>query len=393
MNQPRHAAPRRPQRERPEVYRRRRTVAGLVAVTVLVAVAWLGSKAFGGSGGKASQPTTTSAAARSTTTSAPAAKGNPVTIAAVGDTILGNTPTLPPNPEAYLSPVSSTLAAPIVFGNLEGVLTDNAGSSKCGAGSSSCYAFRNPTSYAGVFRHAGFTVMNAANNHSHDFGTQGVTDETAALSAAGIAQVGLPGQVAVVSQGKTKVAFVAFAPYSNTANLLDLAGAKALIDQAKAKAQLVVVYMHAGAEGSSATHVTGAEETYVGEDRGNPQAFARMAIDQGADLVIGSGPHVLRGLEWYHHRLIAYSLGNFAGYQNFGGGGALSLSGILRVTLNADGSYATGRFVSVSLSGVNQPFVDSSGASASLVNQVSGADFGPNAASIGGDGSISGPPA
>lgn len=368
-------------------------MAALGAVTLVVLVAWAGSKAFGGSGSKAAVATTSAAKGKATTTSAPAPKGNPVTISVVGDTILGNTPTLPPNPEAYLSPVASALAAPIVFGNLEGVLTDNAGSSKCGAGSTSCYAFRNPVSYAQVFRHAGFTVMNAANNHSHDFGSQGVADETAALSAAGIAQVGLPGQVAVVSQGKTKVAFVAFAPYSNTANLLDSAGAKALIAQAKAKAQLVVVYMHAGAEGSAATHVTGQDEVYVGENRGNPQAFARMAIDEGADLVIGSGPHVLRGLEWYHGKLIAYSLGNFAGYQNFGGGGTLSLSGILRVTLNADGSYGAGRFVSVSLSGVNQPFVDSSGASASLVNQVSSADFGAAAASIAGDGSISGPPA
>ena len=53
--------------------------------------------------------------------------------------------------------------------------------------------------------------------------------------------------------------------------------------------------MHAGAEGSAADHVTGQEETYLGEDRGNPEAFAHMAIDAGASLVIASGPHVLRG--------------------------------------------------------------------------------------------------
>jgi hypothetical protein len=48
--------------------------------------------------------------------------------------------------------------------------------------------------------------------------------------------------------------------------------------------------MHAGAEGSDADDVTGQEETYVGEDRGNPEAFAHMAIDAGADLLIASGP-------------------------------------------------------------------------------------------------------
>ena len=44
--------------------------------------------------------------------------------------------------------------------------------------------------------------------------------------------------------------------------------------------------------------------------------------------MIGSGPHVLRGMEWCRGRLIAYSLGNFAGYKVFSMGGPLSLSGI-----------------------------------------------------------------
>jgi Putative enzyme of poly-gamma-glutamate biosynthesis (capsule formation) len=46
--------------------------------------------------------------------------------------------------------------------------------------------------------------------------------------------------------------------------------------------------------------VTGREEIYLGEDRGNPEAFAHMAIDAGASLVIASGPHVLRGMQFYH---------------------------------------------------------------------------------------------
>ena len=89
--------------------------------------------------------------------------------------------------------------------------------------------------------------------------------------------------------------------------------------------------MHAGAEGTSALHLTGQDEIYGGENRGNPEAFARMAIDAGADLIIGYSPHVLRAMEIYHHRLIAYSLGNFAGYHNFTLDGDLGMSGILRV--------------------------------------------------------------
>ena len=62
-----------------------------------------------------------------------------------------------------------------------------------------------------------------------------------------------------------------------------------------------------------------------------------MAIDAGADLVLGSGPHVLRGMELYHGRLIAYSLGNFAGYHNFALDGVLADSAILHVRLSAHG--------------------------------------------------------
>ena len=131
----------------------------------------------------------------------------------------------------------------------------------------------HPPQYAQYLRRDGFTVLNSANNHSHDFGEQGVLDTSAALKAAGIAQTGLPGQIAIVHDGVTTVAFVGFAPYTNTNNMLDFGAAKALIEKASSEADIVVVYMHAGAEGSQADHVTGQEEYYVGEDRGNPEAF------------------------------------------------------------------------------------------------------------------------
>jgi poly-gamma-glutamate capsule biosynthesis protein CapA/YwtB (metallophosphatase superfamily) len=314
--------------------------------------------------------------------SAASSTGSQITISAVGDTMLGNTPALPPDPRTYLQPVEAALRAPIVFGNLEGTLT-SATTSKCGGGSTDCFAFQNPPTFAPVLRAAGFTVMNSANNHSHDFGAQGVADTTAALQGAGIVQAGLPGQIGLVTEGTTKVAFVDFAPYTDTNNLLDLPGARVLIQQAKSEANVVVVYMHAGAEGSEADHVTGQEESYVGEDRGNPEAFAHAAIDDGADLVIASGPHVLRGLQEYNGHLIDYSLGNFAGYQNFATGGDLGLSGILTVTLDSNGTLSTGRFTSLILSSVGAPAVDTTNAAAQFVNQLSSADFGSTAVTIG----------
>ena len=96
---------------------------------------------------------------------------------------------------------------------------------------------------------------------------------------------------------------------------------------------MVVVYMHAGRGGPGADNVTGQEEYYLGEDRGNAEAFAHMAIDAGASLVIASGPHVLRGMQFYKGHLIAYSLGNFAGYGDFATAGDLDMSVILHVTL------------------------------------------------------------
>jgi poly-gamma-glutamate capsule biosynthesis protein CapA/YwtB (metallophosphatase superfamily) len=171
---------------------------------------------------------------------------------------------------------------------------------------------------------------------------------------------------------------VAFAPYPYTASLLDLPAARALIKQARRQAQLVVVYMHAGAEGAAADHVTGREETYLGEDRGNPEAFAHMAIDAGASLVIASGPHVLRGMQFYKGHLIAYSLGNFAGYSNFSVHGTMTMSAVLRVTLSSSGRFQRARLYPVQLSSAGHP--TSGGGAVAFVSQLSAADFGRTAA-------------
>jgi poly-gamma-glutamate capsule biosynthesis protein CapA/YwtB (metallophosphatase superfamily) len=311
-----------------------------------------------------------------------------VTLTAVGDMMLGITPVLPPDPASYFAAVEPELrhGAQIVFGNLEGTLT-TATASKCGAGpSSDCFAFRNPPSYARYFKKAGFTVLNDANNHSHDFGAAGQAQTVRSIHAAGMAQTGLPGEITRVTANGIPVAFVAFAPYDYTASLLDLPAARALIGQAARQAQIVVVYMHAGAEGSDADHVTGREETFLGEDRGNPEAFAHMAIDAGASLVIASGPHVLRGMQFYRGHLIAYSLGNFAGYHNFAIEGDLTMSAILRVTLSSSGRFEKARLYPVQLSGAGHPVPG--GGAISFVAGLSSADFGASAARIGPSGVI-----
>jgi len=367
----------------------RRTWLVTTAVAVVVAGAAVGVEV---SLGDTTTSSTTSTLAP-TTTVAPTTTTVPatVTLSAVGDTELGDTPKLPPNPTAYMAPMRGALTAPIVFGNLEGTMFAGSGGSKCTPDSTQCYSFRVPTSYAGLYRRVGFTVLNSANNHSHDFGNPGAVSTSAALRAVGIAQAGLPGQIAVVHDGALRVAFVDFAPYYDTNNMLEAASAAALIRRAHAIADVVVVYMHSGAEGASADHVTRATEYYVGEDRGNPYAFAHAAVNEGADLVLASGPHVLRGMEFYRGHLIAYSLGDFANYYDFSSSGTLALSGVLHVTLNSHGAFVSGRFTSLLLSPAGQPQVDPSGAAAIFVNALSRQDFGASAARFSRSGSIEAP--
>jgi hypothetical protein len=317
--------------------------------------------------------------------------GGSVTIAAVGDTMLGMTPVLPAEPARYFDRVRRRLSGDVVFANLEGTLTDVSESPKCGAGSSECFAFRVPPEFARALRAAGFTLVSNANNHSFDYGETGQEETREALELAGIAHTGMPEEIEIVRAGGRRIAFLGFAPYANTASLTDLDGARKLIRRARKRAEIVVVAFHAGAEGSDALHVTGEEEVYLGEDRGNPEEFAHMAIEAGADLILGSGPHVLRGMEIYRDRLIAYSLGNFSGYENFSLEGALGQSVILHVTLAGGGRFQAGRLDSVLLIDEGQPVPDPEGAGAELVSTLSGEDFGSTAVRIGPGGRIQPP--
>jgi poly-gamma-glutamate capsule biosynthesis protein CapA/YwtB (metallophosphatase superfamily) len=231
--------------------------------------------------------------------------------------------------------------------------------------------------------------LNDANNHSYDFGAAGQAQTVQSIHAAGLAQTGLPGEITVVRAHGIKVAFVAFAPYAYDANLLDMSAARALIKRAGREAGLVVVYMHAGAEGPDADHVTGREEHYLGEDRGNPEAFAHMAIDAGASLVIASGPHVLRGMQFYHGHLIAYSLGNFAGYNDFATSGDLDMSVILHVTLSATGRFESARIYPIQFTGAGRP--EPGGGGIAFVAGLGSEDFGSSAAHILSSGVIKAP--
>jgi poly-gamma-glutamate capsule biosynthesis protein CapA/YwtB (metallophosphatase superfamily) len=304
------------------------------------------------------------------------ARPRPVTFEWVGDIALSTQRGLPPGGlQGALGPVAAQLRdADITLGNLEGTLSVG-GSSKCGGiGSGNCFAFQAPPSTARALRGLGFDLVNMANNHSLDYGASGRAQTISALNGAGVAHTGLPGEITVLRSGGRRVAFVGFAPYASDANLLDIPAAQALVRRARRSASLVVVIIHAGAEGASALHTPHGSEFFVGENRGNPRAFAHAVIDAGASLVVGSGPHVIRGVERYRGRMIAYSLGNFVGYHTLGDGGVLSDSAILRVTLGADGRVLAGRWISMLLHG-GLPRPDPGDASARLMTTLSRQDF------------------
>lgn len=301
---------------------------------------------------------------------------HPITLEWVGDMALSTQRGLPPGGLARaLTPVRTLLRhSDITAGNLEGTLSVG-GTSKCGGiGSADCFAFQAPPAVAAELKSLGFDLVNQANNHSLDYGPSGRQQTLSALRKAGVAQTGLPGEITILHVDGEKVAFLGFAPYPYDANLLNITAAQALVRRARQEAPIVVVIIHAGAEGANQLHTPYGTQYYLGENRGNARAFAHAAIQAGASIVVGSGPHVIRGMERYGGRLIAYSLGDFVGYHTLADDGVLAESAILRVTLGAGGHVISGRWIPIKLvEGLPRP--DPSDASAKLVAQLSREDF------------------
>lgn len=325
-----------------------------------------------------------------------------ISIAAVGDIMMGspfpNDSRMPPNDgRDLLSPAYPILrSADIAFGNLEGPLADGGVSEKCGAESTRCFAFRMPTHYANYLKTAGFDVMSVANNHAGDFGAAGRASTRIALDGVGIKYAGSDRgrySTAYLTVAGRKVAFIGFATNSISLNVNNLAAARAAVRAADRVADIVVVSCHCGAEGPAAKRVPYKTEIFYGERRGNLRSFAHAVIDAGADLVLGHGPHVLRGMEIYKDRLIAYSLGNFATYGWFRLQGDTAESMVLLIDLAPDGTFLDGEIHPFKLMGRGIPTEDKTEAAIATIRALSNLDFRATAPQIGDDGSISAPSA
>ncbi|SNT64917.1 capsule synthesis protein PGA_cap [Asanoa hainanensis] len=301
-----------------------------------------------------------------------------ISLSATGDIVMGNAPNrLPSNGgKGFFDGVQKDLVADLVMGNLEEPLTDDTGRSKCGAESTGCHQFRAPPGYAKHLKDAGFQLLNQANNHGNDYGPAGYENTQEALEEHGLQHTGAVDQITVADVKGVKVAVVGFSSYPWNNSLINIAKGKALIAKAAKQADIVVVQVHMGAEGSGKTRVKPGTEMFLGENRGDPVKFSRSMIDAGADLIVGHGPHVLRAMEFYKGRLIAYSLGNFAG----GGGtlnnsGPLGLGAVLKVELNPDGSWVGGKLVSTRMNSAGKPVTDPDDDSLTMIAELTGQDF------------------
>jgi len=231
----------------------------------------------------------------------------------------------------------------IMAGNLEGALSST-GSTKCGSGNPNCFSFVGNTSFAAALSSSGFDIVNLANNHALDKGEAGIATTKSKLAAAKLFYSPLKdnqemSEPSVINIKGVDVAFLSFGHNAWTTKITDIEKVKELVADAAAKYPIVVVFFHGGAEGSTKTRVTKATEYYIGENRGNVYAFAHAAIDSGADLVLGSGPHVIRGIEKYNDRFIAYSAGNFMTTEGMGSSGILGKAAIFNITTDQHGAF------------------------------------------------------
>jgi poly-gamma-glutamate capsule biosynthesis protein CapA/YwtB (metallophosphatase superfamily) len=307
---------------------------------------------------------------------------NYITVVAVGDVMMGSTyPSnrLPPEDGKglFTGTQEKLKTGDIVFGNLEGPLIDNGIPSKCKNKMPQCYEFVTPTRYARHLKEAGFTVMNIANNHTFDCGVTGVESTANTLKSAGIETTG--GKTVGHLRLKDKlVALVGFSftlsDYAYSVHDIDVA--QEIVKKLKAENDIVIVSFHGGTEGRSATHIFNVNEKFLNEDRGNVMKFSRSVIDAGADLVIGHGPHVLRSLEVYKGRFIAYSLGNFLTYGMFNVKGPNGLSAILSLRLNVNnGEFVDGTLTPLKLTKDGIPTIDPQGKATKLMKKLTRQDI------------------
>ena len=269
-------------------------------------------------------------------------------------------------------------SADVTFGNMEAALSDDAPLEKKCQDTTQCYAFRMPLRYADHLKNTGFDVLSLANNHVWDFGIEGIKDAGKKLDELKINFAGpKPYPNDIFRIDNITYGFVAFAPNKGCYQINDYDSARQMVAELDKKVDIVIVSFHGGAEGLEHQHIPNENEIYYGEDRGNVREFAKTVIDHGADVVFGHGPHVVRAVEQYKKRFIAYSLGNFATYGRFNLAKERALAPAIQVTLNEDGVFQKAKVFSFTQKNYNGPKKDKSHNAYFKIKELTQQDF-PN---------------
>ncbi len=297
-----------------------------------------------------------------------------------------------PDPRELLAPLSPLVSdAGLLLLNVEGAIGDGPAPRKCARGSTLCYALRQQPAVAAALRHvndSGVVVGNLANNHAHDAGDAGLLETRRWLAQAGVLATGADTLATPVPVGDgDTVAVLGFSPWS-IAGVTDLDAVRRHVTRAAERYGRVIVTMHIGAEGATARHTPDRIEHFAGENRGNSVAFARAAVEGGASLVIGSGPHVLRAIEWNGHSLIAHSLGNLVTYGPFNHSGYNDHGALLCATLTPDGSVRDAVLRSTTQRAPGYVQADPANLGARDVAELSRQDFPATGAEISPSGEI-----
>ena len=315
-------------------------------------------------------------------------------IAMCGDIMMGTTypnTQLPANDgrDLFKDTKGITQRADLAVGNLEGTLCDD-GKSRKGSGPNS-YSFRTPTKYSVNLTDAGYDFLSVANNHSLDFGDHGLDVTEKTLDAEGIAYCGVQGrkEYAIVERNGVRYGICAFGHNSYTLKHTELNTVKRIIEKLRPQCDILVVSFHGGAEGADRRRLPQGQESFLGENRGNLRQFTHYAIDLGADVVYGHGPHVTRCVEIYKNKFIAYSLGNFCTPYGMSLTGIKAYAPVIEIKIDNKGNFICGKIHSfIQQKGVG-PRLDASNSVAKEMKSLTEQDIKDATFTIDGEGNIS----
>lgn len=300
-----------------------------------------------------------------------------------------------PDPDGLLAPLAPLVRdADAVLLNIEGAIGEGPAPSKCRPGSTVCYAFRQPVAVAGALARLApdaAVIGNVANNHAMDAGIDGFYSTARHLQEAAVAVTGVDTLPTLILWGPRPdtLAVLGFSTFRAGPDARDLRAVRRHVARAFARYRRVAVSVHMGAEGRDAQRTPRQTENFLGENRGNPVAFARAAVESGAALVIGHGPHVLRALQRQGDALIIYSLGNLLTYGPFNMTEPLNRGAIACAVVDPAGRVEHAQLRSTLQRPPGRAEPDLSGRGASLVDSLSQLDFPESAARVQADGTVS----